>query len=90
MIDWISADDTEGLLAEGRLHDLDGIVVPGGFGVRGIEGKIAAAGYAREQRRPVPRPVPRPALRGHRVRPRRVRARGRELARSSTRTARTR
>jgi CTP synthase len=47
VIDWISADDTEGLLAEGRLHDLDGIVVPGGFGVRGIEGKIAAASYAR-------------------------------------------
>ena len=47
-VDWISADDTEGLLAEGRLHDLDGIVVPGGFGIRGIEGKIAAAGYARE------------------------------------------
>jgi CTP synthase len=48
-IDWISADDTEGLLAEGRLHGLDGIVVPGGFGIRGIEGKIAAAGYAREE-----------------------------------------
>jgi CTP synthase len=47
VVDWISADDTEGLLAEGRLHDLDGIVVPGGFGIRGIEGKIAAAGYAR-------------------------------------------
>ena len=43
-IDWIASDDTEGLLAEGRLHDLDGIVVPGGFGFRGIEGKIAAAG----------------------------------------------
>jgi CTP synthase len=52
VIDWISADDTEGLLAEGRLHDLDGIVVPGGFGVRGIEGKIAAAAYAREQNVP--------------------------------------
>ena len=51
-IDWISADDTEGLLAEGRLHGLDGIVVPGGFGVRGIEGKIAAARYAREERVP--------------------------------------
>jgi CTP synthase len=47
-IDWISADDAEGLLAEGRLHGLDGIVVPGGFGIRGIEGKIAAARYARE------------------------------------------
>jgi CTP synthase len=52
VIDWISADDTEGLLAEGRLHDLDGIVVPGGFGVRGIEGKIAAAAYAREEKVP--------------------------------------
>jgi CTP synthase len=52
VIDWISADDTEGLLAEGRLHDLDGIVVPGGFGVRGIEGKVAAAGYAREHQIP--------------------------------------
>jgi CTP synthase len=51
-IDWISADDTEGLLAEGRLRDLDGIVVPGGFGIRGIEGKIAAAAYAREQHIP--------------------------------------
>jgi CTP synthase len=48
VIDWIAADDAEGLLAEGRLAGLDGIVVPGGFGVRGIEGKIAAAGYARE------------------------------------------
>ena len=67
-IDWIASDDAEGLLAEGRLRDLDGIVIPGGFGFRGIEGKIAAAGFAREQRDPVPRPVPRPAVRGHRVR----------------------
>jgi CTP synthase len=48
-IDWIAADDAEGLLAEGRLSGLDGIVIPGGFGVRGIEGKIAAARFAREQ-----------------------------------------
>ena len=48
-IDWIASDDTEGLLAEGRLRDLDGIVIPGGFGFRGIEGKIAAAGFARVQ-----------------------------------------
>ncbi len=47
-IDWISAEDVEGLLAAGRLRDLDGIVIPGGFGERGGEGKIAAAGYARE------------------------------------------
>jgi len=47
LIDWIAADDAEGLLADQRLHDLDGIVVPGGFGMRGIPGKIEAAGYAR-------------------------------------------
>jgi CTP synthase len=47
-IEWIQAEDVEGLLAEGRLHDLDGIVIPGGFGERGVEGKIAAANYARE------------------------------------------
>ncbi|HEX6236470.1 MAG TPA: CTP synthase [Acidimicrobiales bacterium] len=46
-IEWIQAEDTEGLLAEGRLRDLDGIVIPGGFGERGVEGKIAAARYAR-------------------------------------------
>ena len=46
-VDWIQAEDVEGLLAEGRLRDLDGIVIPAGFGVRGIEGKIAAANYAR-------------------------------------------
>ena len=47
-VDWIQAEEVEGLLAEGRLRDLDGIVIPGGFGERGTEGKIAAAGYARE------------------------------------------
>ncbi|HEY5155922.1 MAG TPA: CTP synthase [Acidimicrobiales bacterium] len=47
-IDWIQAEDVEGLLADGRLRDLDGIVIPGGFGERGVEGKVAAAGYARE------------------------------------------
>ncbi len=48
-IDWIQAEDVEGLLAAGRLGDLDGIVIPGGFGARGFEGKIAAARYAREE-----------------------------------------
>jgi CTP synthase len=52
LIDWIASDDAEGLLAEGRLKDLDGIVIPGGFGFRGIEGKIAAARFAREHRVP--------------------------------------
>ena len=51
-IEWIQAEEVEGLLAEGRLRDLDGIVIPGGFGPRGIEGKIAAAGYSREHEIP--------------------------------------
>jgi len=51
-IDWISAEDVEGLLTAGRLRELDGIVIPGGFGERGGEGKIAAAGYAREHNIP--------------------------------------
>ena len=51
-IDWIQAEEVEGLLAAGRLADLDGMVIPGGFGVRGVEGKIAAAEYARENNVP--------------------------------------
>ncbi|MGI8938015.1 MAG: CTP synthase [Iamia sp.] len=47
-LDLIQAEEVEGLLASGRLGDLDGMVIPGGFGERGSEGKIAAARYARE------------------------------------------
>jgi len=36
----------------GRLDEMDAILVPGGFGHRGIEGKIAAVGYARENKIP--------------------------------------
>ncbi|HUG75795.1 MAG TPA: CTP synthase, partial [Acidimicrobiia bacterium] len=45
---WIPSDDLEGLLADTHLRDVDGVVVPGGFGVRGIEGKISAVRFARE------------------------------------------
>ncbi|AGP30685.1 CTP synthase [Corynebacterium terpenotabidum] len=48
-IRWVAADDCatpEG--AEKQLGDVDAVVVPGGFGVRGIEGKIAAVTYCRE------------------------------------------
>ena len=51
-IEWIQAEDVEGMLAAGRLRDLDGLIIPGGFGERGVEGKIAAAGYARENQIP--------------------------------------
>ena len=47
-IDWVQAEEITGMLAAARLDSLDGIVIPGGFGERGLEGKIAAAGYARE------------------------------------------
>jgi CTP synthase len=44
----VQAEDVDALLEAGHLRELDGIVLPGGFGVRGVEGKITAAGYARE------------------------------------------
>ena len=47
-IRWIPAEDVEGLLASTHLEGLDGVLVPGGFGIRGIEGKIEAIRYARE------------------------------------------
>ncbi len=46
---WVQSESVEGLLAAGQLDHLDGIVIPGGFGSRGVEGKIAAARYAREE-----------------------------------------
>ncbi|HEX4979856.1 MAG TPA: CTP synthase [Acidimicrobiales bacterium] len=47
-IDWIDSEEITDLLAPAQLGHLDGIVLPGGFGARGIEGKIAAASYARQ------------------------------------------
>lgn len=51
-IEWIQSESVEGLLADGQLGHLDGIIIPGGFGHRGVEGKIAAARYARENAMP--------------------------------------
>ena len=48
----IDAEDLEKKNGLARLKGLDGILVPGGFGDRGTEGKIAAAKYARENRIP--------------------------------------
>ena len=64
-----------------RVEEADGILIPGGFGERGIEGKIAAARIAREQRHPVPRHLPRHADGGRGVRAPRRRDGGRELER---------
>ncbi|HZV75741.1 MAG TPA: CTP synthase [Conexibacter sp.] len=48
-VDWIDSEQLEGERAAERLAGADGILIPGGFGGRGIEGKIAAARVAREQ-----------------------------------------
>ncbi|MGH9303178.1 MAG: CTP synthase [Acidimicrobiales bacterium] len=47
-VEWVQAEEVTGMLAATRLDGLDGIVIPGGFGERGFEGKIAAAAYSRE------------------------------------------
>ena len=47
-IHWIDSETLTKETVETKLQNLDGIIVPGGFGNRGIEGKILAAKYARE------------------------------------------
>ena len=49
---WVSSEQLEEEGAEAQLRTAQGIVVPGGFGVRGIEGMIKAARYARENKIP--------------------------------------
>ena len=52
-IKWIVSDDCESDAgAEKNLSNVDAICVPGGFGVRGIEGKLGALKYAREKKIP--------------------------------------
>ena len=64
-IHWIDSEELENKIVEGRVQDgpledvldkvlggLDGIIIPGGFGSRGIEGMILAAKYAREHNIP--------------------------------------
>jgi CTP synthase len=46
-IEWISSEDLERMRGFDRLEQVNGIVVPGGFGERGIEGKVVAAKFAR-------------------------------------------
>ena len=59
--------------AAGALAGVDGLLVPGGFGMRGIEGKIEAIRHARTQEDPVLRDLPGDAVRRDRVRPERPR-----------------
>ena len=45
---WVDAETLSREEARARLAEADGVLIPGGFGIRGIEGKIAAARFARE------------------------------------------
>jgi CTP synthase len=51
-IDWIESEVFEAEDPAPRLEEVNGILVPGGFGERGSEGKIAAAGFARRHKVP--------------------------------------
>ena len=51
-IKWINSEEVTAKTVDKLLKDSDGILVPGGFGDRGIEGKIIAAQYAREHKIP--------------------------------------
>lgn len=51
-IRWVDSEDIDSGHVQQLLKDVDGILVPGGFGTRGTEGKIAAIRYAREEKIP--------------------------------------
>lgn len=51
-IAWIDAEDVEEKGPEHFIYGMDGVLIPGGFGKRGIEGKIESIRYARENRIP--------------------------------------
>ena len=48
-IQWIESEDVERLGPDQFLHNADGILIPGGFGLRGVEGKVRTIRYAREK-----------------------------------------
>src|SRR5690606_21184123 len=53
-IRWVPSDECETPEgARAHLEDVDGVLVPGGFGVRGIEGKLGALRFARDNKIPV-------------------------------------
>jgi len=51
-LQWVDSEEIEVHGPEKYLADVDGVLVPGGFGYRGIEGKIDATRYAREKKIP--------------------------------------
>lgn len=51
-VKWINSEEVTAENVKELLQDVDGVLVPGGFGDRGIEGKIEAIRYAREEKKP--------------------------------------
>ena len=43
-IRWVASDDLGGEATADALGEVDGVLIPGGFGIRGVEGKVAAGG----------------------------------------------
>ncbi len=80
-IDWVDSEEINDSTADKLLGEVDGIILPGGFGSRGVEGMICAANYARVRGIPLLRHLPRHADRGHELRPQRARLRRRKLRR---------
>jgi CTP synthase len=54
VIRWVPSDDCQTREGAARvLGEVDGVVIPGGFGIRGVEGKVGAIRYARENQIPI-------------------------------------
>ena len=51
-LDWIDSEEFESAGTDSRLEAVHGVLVPGGFGERGVAGKLAAVRFARERRVP--------------------------------------
>jgi CTP synthase len=83
-IDWIQAEEVEGLLASGRLADLDGIIIPGGFGSRGFRGQDRRGRLCPRARHSLPRHLPRVAGDDGRLRSQRDGPRRRQLDRDGS------
>ena len=84
-IRWVASDECQTPAgAQKALGGVDAVLVPGGFGVRGIEGKLGALTLGPREAGADPRHLPRPAVHGHRVRPQRPRQRRTRARRSST------
>ena len=84
---WVDAEGMSPEEAAAELERSHGVLVPGGFGSRGWEGKITGLPRGPRARHPVPRDLPRDARRDLRVRAPRGRARRRQLDRDGSRDA---